>query len=100
MPAGDSVAVGDSAAVVVSIVDSGEAAGLDAGATVSVFCSHASRSAAQVRMQSKHFIAENDGFTADSQPEGRLAVRFTTALRTSSRAPRPPRYKLAYRREY
>jgi len=41
---------------VVVVVDSEEVAGDAAGATVSVFCSHAASNAAPVRMQSKRFI--------------------------------------------
>jgi hypothetical protein len=61
--AGDSdVAAGDSAVVVVagavaSVVAGGlVAAGLAAGSVVSVFCSHAARSAALARMQMYFFI--------------------------------------------
>jgi hypothetical protein len=61
--AGDSdVAAGDSAVVVVagavaSLVAGGlVAAGLAAGSVVSVFCSHAARSAALARMQMYFFI--------------------------------------------
>jgi hypothetical protein len=60
-PAGDSdVAAGDSAVVaglVVSVVVGGlVAAGVAAGSVVSVFCSHAARSAALARMQMYFFI--------------------------------------------
>jgi hypothetical protein len=61
--AGDSnVAAGDSAVVVVagavaSVVAGGlVAAGVAAGSVVSVFCSHAARSAALARMQMYFFI--------------------------------------------
>lgn len=45
--AGDSVVPG----LVLVVVDSGEAAGLDAGATVSVFCSQATSAATAAKMQ-------------------------------------------------
>jgi hypothetical protein len=54
VPAGDSVVV---AGLVASVVVGGVvAAGLAAGSVVSVFCSHAARSAALVRMQMYFFI--------------------------------------------
>jgi hypothetical protein len=47
-----------SAGLVVSVVVAGVvAAGLDAGSVVSVFCSHAARSAAPARMQMYFFMA-------------------------------------------
>ena len=56
MAAGELVSVG--LAVVVVVVVSGEAVavGLAAGSVVSVFCSHAARSAALARMQMYFFI--------------------------------------------
>jgi hypothetical protein len=51
--AGDSVVV---AGLVVSVVGGLVAAGLAAGSVVSVFCSHAARSAALARMQMYFFI--------------------------------------------
>lgn len=42
--------------VVLLVVDSGDAAGLAAGVTVSVFCSQAARSAAPAKMQIYFFI--------------------------------------------
>jgi hypothetical protein len=55
--AGDSVVVaGDSVVVVVVVVGGLVAAGLAAGSVVSVFCSHAARSAALARMQMYFFI--------------------------------------------
>jgi hypothetical protein len=58
VPAGDSVvAAGDSAAAgLVSVAGAVVGAGVVAGATVSVFCSHAARSAAPARMQMYFFI--------------------------------------------
>lgn len=55
---GDSAAVaaGLVVVVVVSAVAEAEAAGLAAGSVVSVFCSHAARSAALARMQMYFFI--------------------------------------------
>ena len=50
------VVEGDSVVVVVLAVDSGEAAGLAAGATVSVFCSQATRATAAARMQKQCLI--------------------------------------------
>jgi len=52
--------------VVVLVVDSGEAAGLAAGVTVSVFCSQATSSAAPAKMQMYFFIFLSRGF--DTQP--------------------------------
>jgi hypothetical protein len=49
--AGDSVVV-----VVVVVADSGDDAGLAAGATVSVFCSQAASNAAMPKMQKKFLI--------------------------------------------
>ena len=43
-------------------VDSGEAAGLAAGAAFSVFCSQATRSAAPAKMQIYFFIILSRGF--------------------------------------
>ena len=54
---GDGVVV-DSAGLA-AVVASGEAAGLAAGAVVSVFCSHAARSAALARMQMYFFIVRD-----------------------------------------
>ena len=53
VPAGDSVVV---AGLAVSVVGGAVAAGLAAGSVVSVFCSHAARSAALARMQMYFFI--------------------------------------------
>jgi hypothetical protein len=83
---------------VVAVVDSGEAAGLDAGVTVSVFCSHAASSVAPVRMQISRFIL-TDRFTAVSRQRALPAVRFITALRISTRVPRPPPDRSVYRHE-
>jgi hypothetical protein len=57
--AGDSVAAG--AGLVISVAAGGGVVGvgLVAGATVSVFCSHAARSAAPARMQMYFFIVGN-----------------------------------------
>jgi len=49
--------VGVGVSVVVVVVSSGEAAGLLAGATVSVFCSQAASNAAPARMQMYFFIS-------------------------------------------
>ena len=64
MPAGDSVvAAGASVAagLVISVAAGGGVVGvgLVAGVTVSVFCSHAARSAAPARMQMYFFIVGN-----------------------------------------
>jgi len=57
VPAGDSVVVaGLAVSVVVVVVGGAVAAGLAAGSVVSVFCSHAARSAALARMQMYFFI--------------------------------------------
>jgi len=45
------VGAGDSVVVVVLVADSGEAAGLVVGATVSVFCSQATSKAAAAKME-------------------------------------------------
>ena len=63
VPAGDSVVAAgasDSAGLVVSVVAGAVVgAGVVAGVTVSVFCSHAARSAAPARIQMYFFIIED-----------------------------------------
>lgn len=64
MPAGESVvaaAVSVAGGLVISVVAGGGVVGvgLVAGVTVSVFCSHAARSAAPARMQMYFFIVED-----------------------------------------
>ena len=57
MPAGESVvAAGASAGLVSVVAGAVVGAGVVAGVTVSVFCSHAARSAAPARMQMYFFI--------------------------------------------
>lgn len=108
VPAGESVvAAGASVAagLVISVAAGGGVVGvgLVAGVTVSVFCSHAARSAAPARMQMYFFIVRDTHCLIDQSQQAQFLDRAECYLRhkwlatktkkvapISSHAPRPP----------